>query len=103
MLGRSVYHNPYLLREIDESIFGNKKNLLDREQVLKKYMNYIKQQIKIGVPIRSMTRHILGLYHGESNAKLFRRLLSGKTVELEHLNDWLKLKKNSYTEVKSVK
>jgi len=101
MLGRSVYHNPYLLREIDESIFGNKKNLLNREQVLKKYMNYIKQQIKNGVPIRSMTRHILGLYHGESNAKLFRRLLSGKTVELEHLDDWLKFKKNSSTEVKS--
>jgi len=50
-----------------------------------------------------MTRHILGLYHGESNAKLFRRLLSGKTVELQHLNGWLKLKKNSSTEVKSAK
>jgi tRNA-dihydrouridine synthase A len=102
MLGRSVYHNPFLLREIDVSIFGNKKNSFSREQILKKYMNYIKQQIKIGVPIRSMTRHILGLYHGESNAKLFRRLLSGKTVELEHLNDWLAFKKNSSTEVKSV-
>ena len=101
MLGRSVYHNPYLLREIDESIFGNKKNLLDRDQVLIKYMGYIEQQIKLGVPIRSMTRHILGLYHSESNAKLFRRLLSGKTIDLDHLNDWLKFKKNSSTEVKS--
>ena len=102
MLGRSAYHNPFLLREVDVSIFGNEENFLDREQILKQYMSYIKQQIKIGVPIRSMTRHILGLYHGESNAKLFRRLLSGKTVELEHLNDWLKFKKNSSTEVKSV-
>ena len=49
-----------------------------------------------------MTRHILGLYYGETNAKLFRRLLSGKTVELEYLNDWLVLKKNSITEIKSV-
>ena len=101
MLGRSVYHNPFLLREIDESIFDNKKKYLDREQVLIKYMDYIKRQIKLGVSMRSMTRHILGLYHGESNAKLFRRLLSGKTVELEHLNDWLKFKKNNLTEVKS--
>ena len=101
MLGRSVYHNPFLLREIDESIFDNKKKYLDREQVLIKYMDYIKWQIKLGVSMRSMTRHILGLYHGESNAKLFRRLLSGKTVELEHLNDWLKFKKNNLTEVKS--
>jgi len=101
MLGRSVYHNPFLLREIDMLIFGDKQNLLDREHILKKYMSYIKQQIKNGVPIRSMTRHILGLYHGESNAKLFRRLLSGKTVELEHLNDWLKFKNNRSTEVQS--
>jgi tRNA-dihydrouridine synthase A len=100
MLGRSVYHNPFLLRDIEASIFGNDKNLLDREQILKKYMTYISQQIKVGVPIRSMTRHILGLYHGESNAKLFRRMLSGKTVKLEHLNDWLKFKKNSATEAK---
>ena len=100
MLGRSVYHNPFLLRGIEVSIFGNDKNLLDREQILKKYMTYISQQINVGVPIRSMTRHILGLYHGESNAKLFRRMLSGKTVELEHLNDWLKFKKNSATETK---
>ena len=101
MLGRSVYHNPFLLREIDVLIFGNKNNFFDRELVLKKYMDYIKQQIKIGVPMRSMTRHILGLYHGESNAKLFRRLLSGKTVELEYLNDWLKFKKNTLTEINS--
>ena len=100
MLGRSVYHNPFLLRDIEASIFGNDKNLLDREQILKKYMTYISQQINVGVPIRSMSRHILGLYHGESNAKLFRRMLSGKTVELEHLNDWLKFKKNSATETK---
>jgi len=103
MLGRSVYHNPFLLREIDKSIFGNNKNLLDREQVLINYMDYIKKKIKIGVPMRSMTRHILGLYHGESNAKLFRRVLSGRTVELEHLNDWLEFKKNSSTEAQSVK
>lgn len=102
MLGRSVYHNPFLLREIENSIFANKNPALNREEVLKKYIVYIKEQIKVGVPIRSMTRHILGLYHGEINAKLFRRMLSGKTVELVHLNDWLKFKKNSATEIKSV-
>jgi tRNA-dihydrouridine synthase A len=36
-----------------------------------------------------MTRHILGLYHGQKNAKKFRRLLSGATVELKHLYEWL--------------
>ena len=58
-------------------------------------------QLKIGVPMRSMTRHVLGLYHGESNAKLFRRLLSGKTVEIDHLNEWLNFKKNTVTNIDS--
>ena len=64
-------------------------------------MSYIKKQNKTGTPIRSMTRHILGLYHGEANAKLFRRLLSGQIVGLDQLNDWLDFKKNSSTEIKS--
>ena len=52
-------------------------------------VSFIKQQLKQGVPIRAMTRHILGLYHGQNNAKFFRRLLSGKTVELVYLEEWL--------------
>jgi len=101
MLGRAVYNNPFLLSEVDSDIFSEKKNPINREQVLKIYMVYMTEQLKIGVPIRSMTRHILGLYHGETNAKLFRRLLSGKVVEFNHLNEWLDFKINSLTDNKS--
>jgi len=93
MMGRSIYHNPFLLREIDKTIFDENNSLIDREQILKKYMTYIEKQSQNGVPIRSMTRHILGIYHGEANAKLFRRLLSGKIVGLDQLNDWFDFKK----------
>jgi len=41
-----------------------------------------------------MTRHIMGLYHGQKNAKMFRRLLSGKTVDLSHLSEWLNFANN---------
>ena len=102
MLGRSIYHNPFLLEQIELEIFKSNVGLLNRELILSKYMSYISFQLQQGVPIRSMTRHILGLYHGEANAKLFRRLLSGKVVELDHLNEWLDFKKNSLTEIKSV-
>jgi len=101
MLGRSIYHNPFLLDQIELEIFKSKKSSLDREHILRKYMSYIAEQSKLGVPVRSMSRHILGLYHGEANAKLFRRLLSGKVVELDQLNDWLDFKKNSSTEIKT--
>ena len=101
MLGRSIYHNPFLLEQIEVEIFKSKESTLDREHILRQYMSYIAEQSKLGVPVRSMSRHILGLYHGEANAKLFRRLLSGKVVELDQLNDWLDFKKNSSTEIKS--
>ena len=101
MLGRSIYHNPFLLEQIEVEIFKSKESILDREHILRQYMSYIAEQSKLGVPVRSMSRHILGLYHGEANAKLFRRLLSGKVVELDQLNDWLDFKKNSSTEIKS--
>ena len=101
MLGRSIYHNPFLLEQIEVEIFKSKESTLDREHILRQYMSYIAEQSKLGVPVRSMSRHILGLYHGEANAKLFRRLLSGKVVGLDQLNDWLDFKKNSSTEIKS--
>ena len=97
MLGRAVYNNPFLLSKVDSDIFSEKKNPINREQILKIYMVYMSEQLKIGVPIRSMTRHILGLYHGETNAKLFRRLLSGNVVGFNHLNEWLDFKINSLT------
>ena len=93
MLGRAIYHQPYLLADIDSKVFGNKEISRTREQVLFDYMIYIKKQLKQGVPIRAMTRHIIGLYHGQNNAKFFRRLLSGKTVELAHLDEWLEFLK----------
>ena len=93
MLGRVIYHQPYLLSDIDSKIFGKKDMSITREQVLVDYMDYIKKQLKEGVPIRAMTRHILGLYHGQNNAKFFRRLLSGTTVELGNLDQWLKFMK----------
>jgi len=89
MLGRAVYHQPYLLCDVDHRIYQQNPSRISREQVLLDFIEYMKIQVKESVPIRSMTRHILGLYHGQKNAKQFRRLLSGKTVEFSHLYEWL--------------
>jgi tRNA-dihydrouridine synthase A len=90
MLGRAVYLQPYLLSDVDDKIYQQYSPKNTREQVLLKYIEYIEKQNKIGVPVRSMTRHILGLYHGQKNAKKFRQLLSGKSVEIKHIDEWLK-------------
>ncbi len=91
MLGRAVYHQPYLLTEVDQAIYQKSNSVISREQVLLDFIEYMKIQQTNSVPIRSMTRHILGLYHAQSNAKKFKRLLSGKLVEIAHLYEWLNL------------
>ena len=89
MLGRAAYHQPYLLSEVDEKIYQQKTDPLSREQVLWAFIDYMKAQMAQSVPVRAMTRHLLGLYHGQPNAKVFRRLLSGKVVGLAQLYEWL--------------
>ncbi len=94
MLGRAIYNQPFTLTEIDSHIFGISYAAKSREKIVIEYMKYIETQCKLGVPVRAMTRHILGLYHGQKNAKMFRRLLSGKTVDLSHLSEWLNFANN---------
>lgn len=62
MLGRAAYHNPWVLADAGKT----------RSEIVLKMHAYLK-----GVkPIRSVLRHLLGLYHGERKARLWRRMLS---------------------------
>ena len=77
MVGREVYHNPYLLAEVDQRLFGATYSPVSREQVVEQLIPYIQQQLmNPQVRLNSMTRHILGLFHGEYGARLWRRHLS---------------------------
>jgi tRNA-dihydrouridine synthase A len=89
MLGRAIYHQPYLLAEVDKNIYQQNVDIISREQVLLDFIEYMQTQQDKSVPIRSMTRHILGLYHAQPNSKKFKRLLSGKVVEMKHLYKWI--------------
>jgi tRNA-dihydrouridine synthase A len=37
---------------------------------------YAARQSSCGVPLRAIARHVLGLYHGRSGGRRFRRILS---------------------------
>jgi tRNA-dihydrouridine synthase A len=77
MLGREPYHNPYLLHQVDSQIFGQtKERLISRFEVLQSYYPYIEAQLEKGQPLTRMVRHIIGLFHGESNSKQWRRYIS---------------------------
>jgi len=76
MIGREAYSNPYWLVEIENKVFGSDLSENARKNIIEKYIPYIEYQLKKNVKLSNMTRHILGLYHGEYGARAWRRHLS---------------------------
>ncbi len=76
MIGRAAYHDPYILAEADQRIFGDPLPVLTREEVVAALMPYAEKLASEGVAIKHLTRHILGLFNGERGARIWRRYLS---------------------------
>lgn len=76
MMGRAIYHNPYLLAEADRVVFGKEQQVVSRHEVVEAMLPYIEQRMKEGRPLKSMTRHLLGLFQGQPGGRRWRRHLS---------------------------
>lgn len=76
MLGREAYHNPYILHEVDHRFFGKESNKKSRVEYLRQYLPYVESELARGVPLKHMSRHLLGLFKGQRGGKQFRRHLS---------------------------
>jgi tRNA-dihydrouridine synthase A len=76
MLGRAAYQTPYLLADVDRALFDRQAPVLSRGEVLARLVPYVRDHLAAGGRLNSVTRHILGLYHGQPRARLFRRHLS---------------------------
>lgn len=76
MMGREAYKNPFILADVDRLIFGDDDTAPTREQVVEQLVPYAEQMQAQGIPMHCLTRHILGLYHGQTGGKLWRRFLS---------------------------
>jgi tRNA-dihydrouridine synthase A len=74
MLGRAAYQTPGLLAEVDARFFGSTSR--DVNEAIAAYTEYVGTSLAEGVPLNAMTRHMLGLFHGQPGARLFRRHLS---------------------------
>ena len=76
MLGRAAYQNPYLLAEMDQQLFGIDRPIPSRADIIAGMLPYIQQHLTQGVPLKSMTRHMLGLFQSQPGARSWRRILS---------------------------
>ena len=97
MMGRSIYHSPYLLADIEKEIFEN-ENFPSRQEVVEKLVKYLKNEIKKGTRVNQVMRHTLGLFHGQTGSNFWKRYLSENMCvrdadiqKIDHILDKVKL------------
>jgi len=73
MLGRAAYRTPMILAALAEPVFGRVPPT--RLGIAGAMADYADRRTDEGVPLHAITRHMLGLYHGQRGARLWRRHL----------------------------
>ena len=76
MIGREAYRNPYLLAAADRVVFGADEVAPTREDVVLRFMPYLRAELARGTPLGALTRHLLGLYQAQPGARRWRRHLT---------------------------
>ena len=74
MLGRAAYHDPYLLHRLDAEWFGGE--VQTRADLLRMLRPHVEAWLAQGIALKHITRHVLGLFHGERGGRGFRQVLS---------------------------
>ena len=73
MIGRAAYRTPMILADLAAPVFG--REVPARLQIAGAMADYADRRTAEGVPLHAITRHMLGLYHGQRGARLWRRHL----------------------------
>ena len=96
MIGRSAYHTPYILADIEREVFYN-KDVLSRHEVIEQLIPYIRNEIKKGTRLNQIMRHTLGLFHGQVGSSYWKRYLSenmcvrdADVKKIDHIMDKIK-------------
>jgi tRNA-dihydrouridine synthase A len=76
MLGRTAYHDPWVLADVDRRLFGAANPVEARKQAIEAWLPYVEGELARGIALNAMTRHVLGLFNGLPGARAFRRHLS---------------------------
>ncbi len=104
MIGRAVYHSPYILAEIEREIFKN-NDVPSRNDVMEKLIPYIQEETSKGVQLNHIMRHTVGLFHGQSGSKAWKQYLSKNMCirdadlqKVNHIMDHIKKKNTIFLE-----
>ena len=84
-----IYQSPYFLADIEKEIFDN-KNILTREEIVEKLVEYVDHEVRKGTRVNQIMRHTVGLYHGQRGASKWKRYLSDNMMARD--SDFQKVK-----------
>ena len=76
MLGRAAYHTPWILSDVDRRFFGEAPASATRVDTVARMKPYISTELAKAPGLARLTRHMLGLFHGEPGGRSWRRVLS---------------------------
>ena len=74
MIGRAAYRQPQWLAEADAALFDHPP--LAPQAALSAYLPYVENQLREGVKLADMTRHLQNLFNGRRGARRYRRYLA---------------------------
>lgn len=89
MLGREAYYNPYIFMEIENTF--NSTEIISRKEIAFKMLDYLVSLESKGVPLHHVTRHMIGLYYGRPQAKLWRTTLTNMMIKENSIKVYEKL------------
>ncbi|MES1940623.1 tRNA-dihydrouridine synthase A [Salinisphaera sp. T5B8] len=76
MIGREAYKNPYVMADVDRRFFDADASVPSRGEIVAGMRGYIADHLAAGGALKDITRHMLGLYHGQPGGRAWRRVLS---------------------------
>jgi tRNA-dihydrouridine synthase A len=80
MIGREAFKQPWLLAELGNFLTQDEDDLLTRSEVQKCYSRYIQKELRLGTSAHALVKPLSGLFHGQSGARCWRRMLT-ETVQ----------------------
>lgn len=81
MLGRAAYHNPFMLSQVDQFIFGEDKPAPTLAQIADIMIAYADKELAKGTRLNHITRHMIGLAYAMPGARKFRQIMTMDVLE----------------------
>ena len=91
MIGREAYYNPYLFADFDQLWFNSSKDKKTRMEIALAMLPYLEQATQNDIYLHHITRHMIGLYHGCTKAKIWRYQLTNEMIKTNSIKTYTTL------------